>query len=289
MTLTGEWTSYRRLRAPQEDGAHLVEPSLADIDAVVAENRRRLAADYDVQGMSLVALRDQARSDLIAAATRYVRDYTDVSESDLSTDAPIILTGHQPQLFHPGVWFKNFLADQIARTQDGIALHVIIDADLFGASSIRVPCGTTEAPRWENVEFDVATDRMPAEERTLVDGERFASFGNRVAKAIAPFVEHPLIAEFWPEVLERSRATRNLGLCFAQARHLVEREWNARTLEIPQSRVCQFDAFRWLTANVLAQLPPFWRVHNEALHRYRNTHRIRTTAQPLPDLRYEDD
>ena len=29
-------------------------------------------------------------------------------------DAPIVMTGHQPELYHPGVWVKDFLVDRLA-------------------------------------------------------------------------------------------------------------------------------------------------------------------------------
>ena len=29
-------------------------------------------------------------------------------------NAPVILVGHQPELVHPGVWFKNFLLSELA-------------------------------------------------------------------------------------------------------------------------------------------------------------------------------
>jgi hypothetical protein len=289
VTLTREWTSYRRLRAPQANGAHLVDPPLAEIDDALAGNRAALAVDYDVQGRSLAELRSDARRELLAAAQGYVERYTAIARNEIAEDAPIILTGHQPQLFHAGVWFKNFVADRIAREHGGAAIHVIIDADLCGAPAIRVPCGSIESPQWQAIEFDAPAENMPAEERTLIDRERFASFGRRVETALAPLVRDPLITAFWPLVLERSRTTQHIGQCFAQARHLVERQWGTETLEIPQSTTCRFDAFGWLTAHLLANLPRLWRIHNDALARYRASHRIRTSAQPVPDLRREGD
>jgi len=59
----------------------------------------------------------QARADLLAAARRWTAAYRQV---DLASDDPeglIFLAGHQPELFHPGVWFKNFALGAIARQQ----------------------------------------------------------------------------------------------------------------------------------------------------------------------------
>ena len=72
MTLAGEWTSYRRLRAPQDDGSRLVEPPLTEIAPVLQSNRAALSADYDMQGRSLSDLRQDARCSLLAAAQAHV-------------------------------------------------------------------------------------------------------------------------------------------------------------------------------------------------------------------------
>ena len=53
---------------------------------------------------------------------------------------------------------------------------------------------------------------------------------------------------------------------------------------VPQSLVCAGDAFQWFAAHLLAQLPRFRRVYNEAVREYRRRHRIRSTAHPAPEL-----
>ena len=289
VTLTGEWTSYRRLRAPTDDGAHLVEPPLEDVGSILADNQSAPAADCDLIGRSISELRHEAKRDLLAAAQSYVGQYVDIERLESAADVPVILTGHQAQLFHPGVWYKNFLAEHIARQHGGVALHIIIDADLFGSPSIRVPTGTVDAPRWQTIEFDSPTDKMPAEERRLLDADRFSSFGKQVQQAIEPLVTNPLVASLWPTAVERSRQTEVLGQCLAQSRHIVERQWGSKTLEIPQSTASDLNAFAWLTAHLLTNLPRLHEVYNNAARDYRREHRIRTNAHPVPDLREEGD
>ena len=52
---------------------------------------------------------------------------------------PLVVTGHQPELFHPGVWVKNFATAAIARAHGGLGLNLIVDNDLPKSASIRVP------------------------------------------------------------------------------------------------------------------------------------------------------
>src|SRR5688572_4935949 len=133
----------RSLRAPQGDGQKLIEPSFEQLPQVLAANRDGLArVDYDLQGRSLAELSSSARRALVEKAARYTSQYRDLPDrmrqlgvaraesakgvlhldfthpiEDFGratprktlADVPFILAGHQPQLFHPGVWYKNFV------------------------------------------------------------------------------------------------------------------------------------------------------------------------------------
>ena len=71
-----------------------------------------------------------------------------------SAAAPLVLSGHQPELVHPGVWYKNFLLGQLAERVGGVGIHLLIDSDLCRVASIRVPTGTPDEPRVESVPLD---------------------------------------------------------------------------------------------------------------------------------------
>src|SRR5262245_43956908 len=108
--LMAEAEAYRRFRAPQEDGQTLVEPQRPMLGDVVARNRSQLASiEYDVQGRSLSDLSASARCSLVDQAIAYTRNYRDLAprhRQAVARGGPIVLSGHQPQLFHAGVWYK---------------------------------------------------------------------------------------------------------------------------------------------------------------------------------------
>ena len=56
--------------------------------------------------------------------------------------------------------------------------------------------------------------------------------------------------------------------------------WGLETLEVPQSWVCTGEAFQWFVAHLLARLPEFRAVYNEALREYRRLHRVRSRFAP---------
>ena len=79
-------------------------------------------------------------------------------------------------------------------------------------------------------------------------------------------------------------ATRNLGECLAQSRHVLEGQWGLETLEIPQSQVCALPAFHWFTAHLLANLPRLRDAYNSAVDAYRRVNRVRSANHPVPNL-----
>jgi hypothetical protein len=282
-------SEFRSLRAPQEDGQKLIHPPWRSLPEVAAANRQQLAlADCDLQGQRLTILGASARQALVQRAIDYTSRYRNVSNELFRlasiADTPLILSGHQPQLFHPGVWYKNFVLGGLARHLRGVGIHLLIDSDLCRSVSIRVPTGSMDQPHVEAVPYDEPDAEMPYEERRIRDLATLSSFAKRVTKLVRPLVAGPLVEQMWPLVIERNPKQNNLGLRMAQGRHAYEESWHNETLELPQSAVCQLPEFAWFAAHVLAHLPRFWATYNDALATYRRAHHLRNRAQPVPDL-----
>ena len=77
---------------------------------------------------------------------------------------PLVVTGHQPELFHPGVWVKNFAPAALARAHGGLGLNLIVDNDLPKSASIRVPSRRQGPHPAVGVEFDQWQGEMPYED-----------------------------------------------------------------------------------------------------------------------------
>lgn len=294
MTAPPAQLEFRRFAAPREDRTALIQPPFSEVAATVAENvENRLRFRYDFQGSSYAELTERARAELLAAARRWTAAYRRVELASEDPKGLIFLAGHQPELFHPGVWFKNFALGAVARQHGAAAINLIVDSDTTKSNSLRVPGGSAADPRVQMLPFDRAEPQVPYEGRPIADCPMFEDFGRRVGQWIAPLVRHPLVEQYWPMVLERARIRQadcvdyqaaNLGYSLAQARHQLEGRWGLETLEIPQSWVCAGESFCWLVAHLMAQLPRFHETYNQAVREYRRSHGIRNAAQPVPDL-----
>ena len=285
MTAEVRFPSYR---APQADRQILCEPLWSVVSENLARQREAIASSkVEISGVSLAELARDARRDLLADALAYTRSYTAVAEAP-PEDGPLVITGHQPELVHPGVWLKNFAAGQLAEEVGGTAINLVIDNDLCRSPSVRIPTGTVEQPRAADIAYDKIQQEVPYEERAIVDRELWNSFGERVAQVLAPLVPEPLVAKWWPEVVALSEKTTNLGLAIAQGRHSLQQHWGGRSLEIPQSQVCQTAPFRRFALHLLSHASRLQKNYNGALAEYRQVHRLRSSAQPLPDLTEAD-
>ena len=285
---------YRRIQVPTQDGGTLVEPAWSSLPQVVADNRAAVQqADLEIQGVSLAELAAGARRDLLASAATYTAGYhhlpanfASVSVQQLPT---LIFAGHQPQLFHPGVWYKNFAIAELSRLIGGIAVNLTIDGDLCRIVSARVPTGSYDRPQIASVAYDHPTLPLPYEERAVCDEETFSSFAKRVLDQVGDLIPNPMVESFWPLVLARYQQEPNLGRALAQARHQMEGQFGnsngaLESLELPQSMVCQLPIFHQFVTHLLVSLPHFVNTYNQALQQYRKTYRLRNLAHPVPNL-----
>ena len=285
----------RRLRAPLDDGAALIDPPLGQGAHLVEQNaalaQRR---QYQCHGVGLRELAQAARQELFEAARRYTAEYADVSDRlRFDPRQRIILAGHQPELFHAGVWLKNFALSALGQQLSATAINLLVDNDTVRSAAIRVPGGTTEQPIVEQVAIDAPGEEVPWEERAILDRQQFATFGRRVEQSMSEFASYtPIIEELWPlaeQAAVRQGDAANLGRVLAEARHRYEQRLGLRTLEVPLSLVCRSRSFRWFAAHLLFELPRLHAIYNAALAEYRRANRVRSRSHPVPDLAIQDD
>lgn len=277
---------YRqRIRAPREDGALLSNPPLGDATSMADRNHELLSQCVrSIQGRSLTALREWSRREAIRAAHAYVSQWCNPGEID-TTPERLFVSGHQPTLYHPGVWIKNFAVGDLARRERSLALNLIVDNDLLATTAIRVPAGSPDHPHVVSVPFDTLRAPQPWEEARLLDRESFSSFPERVLAPLSGWSFDSILPEFWKTALQQSQRNDRLVDCVTAARNQWERNWGLQNLELPLSQLCELESFLWFASHLLAQLPRLHAVYNQVLREYRAVNRIRSRNHPVPDLR----
>jgi hypothetical protein len=261
------------------------------------QNHAALAAqEIKLQGRTIGQLRQWTREEALRAARDYTAQLlsaTSGSPSQADSPAPtgsdlLFVGGHQPSLFHPGVWVKNFAIHELASRSGGVSLNLSVDTDVMGSTRVRVPTGGRSAPRIERVPFDADRPRSPWEENEILDRELFESFGSRACDLLSGWHVNPLLRDFWPLAVRASQQFPRLCDCLIAARSQTERQWGAGNLELPISRLCELDPFLWFVGHILAHLPRFCDVHNQVLAEYRVVNRVRSRTHPVPELKTKD-
>ena len=277
-------TTYRKLQAPPSNGDCFIEPPISESLSYIHVNHQRFAAfaDIEIGGLSFTALRQQARDELITAGREHTQTYLDLTHTEVTETTSIVLTGHQPTLFHAGVWFKNFCADRIAKHTQSLAINLIIDHDLVKSTSIKVPAQTGNAVTLKNIAYDIATASNRIETTGIQDENLFNSFPQRVADQLNVFVEDPLLESFWK--LAQQAPTDIIGHKFSQARHQLEHRLGMNSLDVPFSTLCRGASFARLLMHLIKNAARFREVYNAAVREYRKVHRIRNLGHPVPEL-----
>lgn len=204
--------------------------------------------------------------------------------------APLFVGGHQPELFHPGVWLKNFAVHQLGRRAGGSGLNLIVDNDLMPATSIVVPAGNAHQPHLARIAFDADQELRPWEEATVRDIELLSTLGERTRQAMSAWGIEPLLAKDWTGAISppASLPGKRLYEVFARLRIRREREWGVRNLELPLSLICESLAFRRFAVTALRNAGRWRAAYNSVLHEYRRLNRLRSRSHPVPDLVEQD-
>jgi hypothetical protein len=280
------------LRAPGENGGILALPPLEEIGRLLEANRLRLEALEGAAGplgRSWSDLRRQARRAAVAAARDYLARHGEPLPAE-TDETGLLLAGHQPELFHPGVWVKNFALAGLARAHGRTALNLVVDNDSVKSTALHVPVPAEDdrPPRLGSVPFDRWGGGAPYEERAVADAGLFDTFADRVRDLMRGWHFQPLLPDLWAEAVRRRKEGELLGESFAAARRGLERAWGCHNLEVPLSALCGTGPFAWFACHLLAELPRFRVLWNEAVHDYRVRNRLRSSNHPVPDLAAQD-
>jgi hypothetical protein len=277
------------LRTPQDDGQILIQPPPSQLADLIGRNRDLLNSSAAVFSRPLSDFRRQAIGEATACARNYL-----TSAGEPTTDASIdslILAGHQPDLFHPGVWVKNFVLFALSRRAGTTPVNLIVDNDAVKHTAIAVPMIAVEPAQIQRLllPFDSFGSSSPYEERRIHDESAFDRFPIEIGRLTDIWPNQPIVNAFWSRARQVQARTPFLGEVFTAARRSFERDWNCRNLEAPISRISQMAAFAEWSARLVADLPRVHAAYNAAVADYRCRHRIRGRRHPVPDLARDGD
>lgn len=284
-----------RLRVPRGDGDLLVVPCVSQVPQGVANNRSLFEqADTKYAGQSLTARRAKVRSEILSLARKYTASLcpdipfeTENLDDKYSCEKPLFVTGHQPELFHPGVWTKNILIDELASRFQGCSLNVVIDSDTVKSNHVTIPIQNQGRYLTQRVQIDSWPVGIPWEELRVVDEKLFESFADRTICKLPGQAADSALKKLWPEVVSEARRSKMITTGLVAGRVCLERKLGIFNYEIPLSLVEDSVCFQDFLAELIIRAKELQQIYNESLARYRTQYRIRSAMQPVPDLNKE--
>lgn len=273
-------TVHGRIAPPEGHGEVLCDPPYPEWAALVEANR----AAAEGWPEPVRELRAAARGELLGLAQGWA-NVPDAATVSAAPAARIVMTGHQPELYHPGVWVKVFLLDRLAREIGATGIDLVVDTDRAEETGVRLPHlgppvsaqTVTLAPA--NAGAFVQSPVPDAAERA-----RFRASGAAILAGLpAPALGHHFNA-FCDALDAAASSAADLGELMTMARRQYEVPANAVYLVAPVSRIAGSIAYLEWAASLLTDAERFRDVMNESLRSYRTRTGTRSTAQPFPDL-----
>jgi hypothetical protein len=273
--------SSSRWRAPREQGAVLVVPAWDTLADVIAENDKLVASNVlSLEGKSLTELRELARAEAEAISHRNAMQH---GWPVPKLNRPLIITGHQPELYHPGVWAKNIAIAQLARKLNGSSLNLNVDSDVAKTTTLQIPSESTADHR---LAVSQATPPLPYEE-WQVDEASFSSVPEHFEALSANWPWKPTLSSFWKLANESKSPVLPERWLFA--RHQGESAKGIHNAELLMSQWCGTTFFQTLLRHFIDHASAFAQIYNEELVKYRQEHRIRSANHPVANLHDDEE
>jgi len=261
--------TYADWKAPKTDARHLIWPSVDQILSEARDERIASAArTVMIQNLPLAELR------------RRTRAYAGHPQ-----DALLIATGHQVELYHPGVWAKNVLLHTLQTRDSGVrGLHIAVDTDSPKHLQLRWPGGAVDL----SDDVRLRTGEWSGQVRQP-SAAHLRKVQSRFTEAMTQWPFAPSIQPFF-DSLNASQSTHlMLPQAVLNAAAAVDKDLGLKHDATLLSPLLDGDGYLALVHHIASDVERFANVYNTALADYRTEAGIDSSTRPMPDLRVTDD
>jgi len=195
-----------------------------------------------------------------------------------------ILTGHQLEFYHAGVWAKVVAVDELARRFGGdasaAAFDVLVDHDVVDRLGFDVPVQQGET--WQRYPVLWASaSHVPADGLHSPNLKQFEAWDAELAKHPQAHVD--ALAHILTE-LKPTAELRQFTPWMSRARWKLEQAMGINVHHVPTSLLCSGDAWATFVRAWIEHAAAWTAVYNKHLHAYRRRAGIKNPQHPMPDL-----
>ncbi len=272
----------------------IVEPAYEQWGSILATNQERATALSARLGPSFCL---QLRQDIVREAREYTRSVRAIAQeaglklhANIGTlptrpDMPILMAGHQPLVYHPGLLRKASMLSRITHGVGGIGVNVVIDTDQGDA-------GLLAWPRIHNGSLEIKRKSIittEASHRELYYLQRIASAEvvRDVFHEMMSDMRQSGLSEQADRIMPLSKAYQALSGHVASVANSIVR-WmveDAYYDDLPLTYLVAGTRFREVLGQLVADGVHLAQVYNATLDSYRREHKIENLANPFPNLK----
>lgn len=268
-TLTPATTAIDALAAPMQDGGILIEPAADRLMAAARANR-------SLRKLYKFKLLDRPADSWLADRTR--------------DDAPlVIMSGHQPEFIHPGVWIKHVFGLRLADRLHGSMQFLVVDSDVPVVLRLEWPVveggfASIDSARADAVmnwrSYEYIHDRKEIDFAAIFAAvrKRFAGHGDTPLDAFASAMLAPQASGAYVD-----RWIAGLRQCDASL-DVSPSQFTRISRSFGFSSAGHDNAAAALVAHIIVNAHEFRTAYNDALDAYRQRRNIAGVQHPIPDL-----
>ena len=270
------------IRLP-EGGEALCNPLPGDWKEAAGKNSTLL------KSLKSIRLREKWRKKTLELAAGYMESLG-LPIPEINKDAGLVIAGHQPLFFHPGIIYKYSL---IARTEShGMTpIFISVDSDQCDGFPVRLPAYRQKDGKYSRVvHMMLPSARTDFYRDAVLDIDSLRTFGESAEKEISSLPGNPF--KYGQDFLKRELGKPlpdKMRDAMVVLRGRYEPKWAASVLELPLSILCETQEFYEFAFDMVSKADEVRELFNATLTDYRKEHHIRSKANPFPNLAETED
>jgi hypothetical protein len=270
----------------------LVDPPYEGWGAILRENLLAAARCHSLMGVDRA--RD-FRQELVETALRYSKLLaSSAAEVGISlrlgeftpelARAPIVMAGHQPIIYHPGILYKIDRLSALADSQGALGINLVVDLDEGDGGALSWPCvqGSDVVIKRSSISVGGAMfcDRRVADKKTVA--------------SVFEALKGDLIRSGRDDIVSVVESVSDMyirlaGMPIALANAIVRmRLYRSCYLEAPLSSLIRSPVFKRELIRLVENPQRFISVYNHTLSAFRAERKIKNPANPFPNMRTGD-
>lgn len=265
--------TLKNFLVPEEKDCVFTRPAFKTWPSVLRKNRMAL---------SVIENRDTSQTELINITIEYT-NMLGLSAVNPKSSANIIITGHQPNWLHCGIFAKSIIADKFAKQTSGVTIELVLDHDICNTSISMPVSGDNGVFKIETIPLEKKLQNIPLEFRFAPCEDQIIKFINTISKTR----ENSFCTHVWKtnlfKIIDNSRFCRNIADVITQLQAQLVRILGLEITYLPVSLMSQCYSFTDFVSSVISDAARFVEVYNKVIKHKRQSENLKPnrTVRPL--------